>query len=107
MKKIVRLTESDLNRIVRRVMNEQAQNLPVIGTDMEGSPSKFYISGFDAEKKYIYGDTNQNATRKQIRYECKTKRLLQGNTFMQRQPCEEGSGIPLCKNLATECAKLG
>ena len=51
MKRIVRLTESDLNRIVRRVINEQAPTLPKV-PNLE-FPNYTFIFSYDASDDSI------------------------------------------------------
>jgi hypothetical protein len=74
MKRIVRLTESDLTRIVRRVISEQAQTteldyaaIEMGSVELPNSISGFYkksIATDSTGKKIIYGSTYQPETAK-------------------------------------------
>jgi hypothetical protein len=60
MKRIIRLTESDLTRIVRRVIMEQApeteygtiiiEGLEIMKTDLEGGEMEWYVAKKECEK---------------------------------------------------------
>jgi len=66
MKRIIRLTESDLTRIVRRIINEQAGNSIIkVHRNMGGTPDEHFFelaNVVNNNKGFIY-----NCTQKQMR----------------------------------------
>jgi hypothetical protein len=102
MKRIVRLTESDLTRIVRRVIKEQAQAQPIkkewepiyLGhVDLPGNQrAAFYntkkvVTSSDGTK-IIYGSTFNDAFKTyngQLELYCPGKKYPEGKTLMLGQ----------------------
>jgi hypothetical protein len=90
MKRIVRLTESDLSRIVRRVINESKLLMEDEGTDLENKFSSANI-GYKLEsmnlsgiQKVIISSTSTNL--EVASYDCKNSKAINMTKFQQSLP---------------------
>ena len=55
MKKTVRLTESDLSRIVKRIINEDESTIPACTADMYAKGGTIFISNGELQFSYPSG----------------------------------------------------
>jgi hypothetical protein len=89
MKRIVRLTESDLTRIVKRVINEQKEMLPTQKVDLKITEFRVFNSPNEGQAK-VKSDSNPSLNR--IYQKCNKNEM--SNCFDYPSMLQDGSYPP-------------